>query len=298
MFINVNTKEKIKMYLEHHGILGMHWGIRRYQNKDGSLTAEGIKRYRTDLKFKSKYDRQQAKREAKRANEVKTKSIKELSDEELRERIQRLELEKRVIDLERAINGGNQGQNNNNNQNQSNKDKAVQQSVSFGKKFVGEIGKSVTKMAVGYASKKIFDAITGGLDKSSKKEAAKAVKETKDDITKSVEEAAADWESSFKPKYGKSKTAQSSVDWRSDDEKRSDKRRDIANEWATSTTKLNESGAQKNTYFSLDNDSSSAGARDWVDKSMRYWSVTPSGDTYKDVEAYSYGKDFVDKYFT
>lgn len=31
--------------LYHHGILGMHWGIRRYQNKDGSLTPAGRKRY-------------------------------------------------------------------------------------------------------------------------------------------------------------------------------------------------------------------------------------------------------------
>jgi hypothetical protein len=31
--------------LYHHGILGMHWGIRRYQNKDGSLTSAGKKRY-------------------------------------------------------------------------------------------------------------------------------------------------------------------------------------------------------------------------------------------------------------
>ena len=29
----------------HHGILGMKWGIRRFQNKDGSLTAAGRKRY-------------------------------------------------------------------------------------------------------------------------------------------------------------------------------------------------------------------------------------------------------------
>lgn len=31
--------------LTHHGILGMKWGRRRYQNKDGSLTAAGKKRY-------------------------------------------------------------------------------------------------------------------------------------------------------------------------------------------------------------------------------------------------------------
>ncbi|MDO4379003.1 MAG: hypothetical protein Q4C64_07755, partial [Erysipelotrichia bacterium] len=29
----------------HHGILGMKWGVRRYQNPDGSLMAEGRERY-------------------------------------------------------------------------------------------------------------------------------------------------------------------------------------------------------------------------------------------------------------
>lgn len=31
--------------LTHHGILGMKWGVRRYQNSDGSLTSAGKKRY-------------------------------------------------------------------------------------------------------------------------------------------------------------------------------------------------------------------------------------------------------------
>ena len=30
--------------LQHHGILGMKWGVRRFQNKDGSLTSAGKKR--------------------------------------------------------------------------------------------------------------------------------------------------------------------------------------------------------------------------------------------------------------
>ena len=29
----------------HHGILGQKWGVRRYQNKDGTLTSEGKKHY-------------------------------------------------------------------------------------------------------------------------------------------------------------------------------------------------------------------------------------------------------------
>lgn len=34
-------------YIEHHGILGMKWGVRRFQNDDGTLTEAGKKRYLT-----------------------------------------------------------------------------------------------------------------------------------------------------------------------------------------------------------------------------------------------------------
>ena len=45
-------------YLAHHGILGMKWGVRRYQNADGSLTMAGKKR-------QYKQERRQLKRHIK-----------------------------------------------------------------------------------------------------------------------------------------------------------------------------------------------------------------------------------------
>lgn len=39
----------MKNELYHHGILGQKWGVRRYQNEDGSLTPAGKKRYGDDL---------------------------------------------------------------------------------------------------------------------------------------------------------------------------------------------------------------------------------------------------------
>lgn len=43
----------------HHGIKGMRWGVRRYQNEDGSLTTAGEKRYKKQVdKLYTKASRQ------------------------------------------------------------------------------------------------------------------------------------------------------------------------------------------------------------------------------------------------
>lgn len=73
----------------HYGVLGMKWGVRRYQNKDGSLTTKGKKRYSSDA----------SKSDKKEDTKPKKKSISEMSDEELSKAIKRLEIEKRYRDL-------------------------------------------------------------------------------------------------------------------------------------------------------------------------------------------------------
>ena len=52
--------------LYHHGILGQKWGIRRYQNEDGTLTPEGEERYRNYSKKQRAQDRQMYSRGAER----------------------------------------------------------------------------------------------------------------------------------------------------------------------------------------------------------------------------------------
>lgn len=75
--------------LQHYGILGMKWGRRRYQNKDGSLTPEGKARRAKDKKSSA-------------SNNSGRKSLKDMSDTELKEMIGRLELEKRYKDLSKS----------------------------------------------------------------------------------------------------------------------------------------------------------------------------------------------------
>ena len=73
---DVMTSEDVSIgdeFLEHHGILGMKWGIRRFQKKDGTLTDAGKERYRTESENDNKesnvpaeYNRENLKAELKK----------------------------------------------------------------------------------------------------------------------------------------------------------------------------------------------------------------------------------------
>ena len=61
-------------YLCHHGIKGQRWGVRRFQNEDGSLTAEGKERYNSGSSEKPGFFEKQRIKQAERG-EIALKTL-------------------------------------------------------------------------------------------------------------------------------------------------------------------------------------------------------------------------------
>lgn len=87
-------------YLQHHGILGMKWGVRRYQNKDGSLTAAGRKRV-------AKLDAEREALTGKKSNSgdstPKKRTIHDVPDDELKKMVERRRMENDYLSLTKHI---------------------------------------------------------------------------------------------------------------------------------------------------------------------------------------------------
>ncbi len=64
-------------YLAHYGIRGQKWGVRRFQNADGSLTSEGKKRARSEYKADNKeaFEKGRYATDAERASRYSDKRL-------------------------------------------------------------------------------------------------------------------------------------------------------------------------------------------------------------------------------
>lgn len=142
--------------LYHWGIKGMKWGVRRYQNKDGTLTQAGKKRYTGDG------NAGESDPKPEYAPPRKGKDASAYTDEELRAKIQRMQME----DQYRTLMGKTEIRADDPNKElklekerlQLQKDvKQLRKDVYEGKSFVGQIMKDsskqvLTKMSAGIMS--------------------------------------------------------------------------------------------------------------------------------------------------
>ena len=126
--------------LYHWGIKGMKWGVRRYQNKDGTLTPAGKKREKTrNDRFEEKTKRDNWSDDAKTAAEISRKSVKQMSNAELRKLNERTQLEKQYAQLNKK-------------------------DISKGQKIAGEIiGGAAKDVAKSYVSKYMKKGLEAGI---------------------------------------------------------------------------------------------------------------------------------------
>lgn len=85
--------------LYHWGIKGQKWGVRRYRNEDGTLTEAGRDRYYKRENAKSKIKNLLGTRSTSTLKEARSKNVEEMSNQELQDYVNRLNLERNYRSL-------------------------------------------------------------------------------------------------------------------------------------------------------------------------------------------------------
>lgn len=147
-------------YLQHHGILGMKWGVRRYQNKDGSLTSAGKRRL---AKLDAERETLTGKKSSNDTSAPKKRTIHDIPDQELQKMVNRRRMENDYLTLTNNVN------------------KLTPKHVSAGKRFVDYVTNKVVIPAATDASKNFAtkflnakgDALLSSLTEKAANKAAK-----------------------------------------------------------------------------------------------------------------------------
>lgn len=126
--------------LYHHGVRGQKWGIRRYQNKDGTLTPAGRKRAeKLEKNYKELTGKKLSKTsKLKEDDKAKPKSIKDMTNDELREKTTRMRLENDYV------------------RESTNMQNLNPEKVSIGKRLVSHTWKNVVSPAATEAGKRLL----------------------------------------------------------------------------------------------------------------------------------------------
>ena len=143
--------------LQHHGILGMKWGVRRYQNKDGSLTAAGKARQNSSSDGNGSESKNMSTSSSSKSNVTKssssttttTKSVSEMTIEELKAITERNNAEANYYRSQKAL---ADSKSSNTTTTTKSKSKAAKYASTLADKTVDSVINGVTK-AIGNAAK-------------------------------------------------------------------------------------------------------------------------------------------------